>query len=170
MRYLLVLVPAVTLANGVTNPPPNRTEPVTQTVTAPATATASPTVTASPTATGGAGGAGGNATAGSATSSSGGNAQTTTFTQPRQAPGLGQGALFVSGCAAGANGGSSSSGGAGFLGFTWTTSECHGWTLVQTLAQLGDLRGACEVLHTQKSARRAVKRGAALTACEALAK
>jgi hypothetical protein len=50
------------------------------------------------------------------------------------------------------------------------TSECHGWTLVNTLALLGDARGACEALHAQDSVRRAIRRGAKITPCDQLTK
>lgn len=175
MRYLIAFFPVAALANGVVNPPPVNSTPVTQTqtqtVTAPATATANPvnTVTSSPVATANPvanGGAGGNASAGSATSSSGGNAQNTSFSVPRQAPAISQGSLAIVGCAAGVNAGGSGAGGASFLGFSWVTGECHGFALAQALLAIGDAKGACEVLHAQKAFKRAERRGAKLAACE----
>lgn len=142
-----------------------------------ATVTANPVATS--TATGGAGGsasstaaggAGGTATAtaGSAQSSSGGNSQSTSFNSPRQAPAVMTAPPTIVGCGAGGSAGGSNSGGAAVLGVSFVTAECHGWTLASAYAALGERKAACEVLNTQRSAKRAAARGATLPDCNNL--
>jgi hypothetical protein len=94
--------------------------------------------------------------------------QAVEFSYPRQAPSVAQGSIAIAGCGAGGNAGGSNTGGAAFLGFSWVTPECHGWTLAQTYAAIGDVKAACEVANSQKAARRAAKRGATLPDCNNL--
>lgn len=116
------------------------------------------------------GGDGGHAkaTGGEASANNEGIDQDVQLTYPRQAPAIAQGSIAIAGCGAGGNAGGSGTGGAGFLGFSWVTKECHGWTLAQTYAALGYITAACEVANSQKAAQRAKARGATLPDCNNL--
>jgi hypothetical protein len=98
--------------------------------------------------------------------SSGGNVQSTSDVVERSAPSVGLGVIAPNGCGAGVQGGGSGTGGAGMLGFAWTTSECYAFILAQAYNAVGDRKTACLVLNTTNAARRAAKRGLVLPNCE----
>lgn len=109
-----------------------------------------------------------NAPTATSTSSSGGNTQATEFRMPRQAPAIATAPAPIVGCGASGSGGGSNSTGSAIFGFSWVTAECHGWTLANAYAALGDRETACRVLNAQKAARRAAKRGVQLPDCRNL--
>ena len=96
----------------------------------------------------------------------GGNVQSSTDVVERSAPSVGLGVIAPNGCGAGVQGGGSGTGGAGMLGFAWTTSECYAFILAQSYNAIGDRKTACLVLNTTNAARRAAKRGLVLPSCE----
>lgn len=104
----------------------------------------------------------------SATSSSGGNAQSISYSHQRSAPSLGQGSLMPAGCGMGANAGGSQPGGAAFLGFVFTTSECYKFILAQHLTAIGMVDSACDVLMSTRAATNAYKKaGLSKPKCDA---
>lgn len=107
------------------------------------------------------------ASAGStATSSSGGNSQSLSIANPRQAPAVAQGSFAIQGCGVAGNLGGSNTSGAGFLGFGFTPSQCYDFMLAQAYQALGAYQAACNVLNESKAGRRAAKRGVVLPSCE----
>jgi hypothetical protein len=76
----------------------------------------------------------------------------------RNAPSLAQGGLMASGCGAGANGGGSREGGAGFLGFVWTTDQCYQLLAAASFATIGMPDTSCDLLVAMKSVQKAFKR------------
>jgi hypothetical protein len=162
MKYALVILALPILAwatGGQPVPVPTPTVAVAQAVdvdvnvkaASAAHASNTATLTASPSSTA------------TSTASSGGNTQS--VTTARSAPALGQGAVVISGCGAGANGGKSDVNGGGFLGFSWVTQECKDFMLASSFASIGALQATCEVLNATPSGRRAAKRGVKLPDC-----
>lgn len=84
--------------------------------------------------------------------------QVTSINHRRNAPSLAQGGLAVAGCGAGANGGGSREGGAGFLGFVWTTDQCYQLLAAASFAAIGMPDTSCDLLVGMKSVRKAFKR------------
>jgi hypothetical protein len=93
------------------------------------------------------------------------NQTTTTISNPRQAPALGQGSFAIQGCPVAGNAGGSNTNGAAFLGIAFTPAQCYDFMLAQSYQALGAYRAACEVLNTSKAGRRAKKRGVELPVC-----
>jgi len=110
---------------------------------------------------------GGNAEGGSsdASSNSGGNSLTVNERHVRQAPGLAQGSFAIVGCGVAANAGASNAGGAGFLGFGFTPSQCYDFMLANAYCTAGATEACCEVLNNSKAGQRAKKRGVRLPDC-----
>jgi hypothetical protein len=110
---------------------------------------------------------GGDATGGNsdASSNSGGNSLTVNERHVRQAPGLAQGSFAIVGCGVAANAGASNVGGAGFLGFGFTPSQCYDFMLANAYCTAGATEACCEVLNNSKAGRRASKRGVRLPEC-----
>ena len=168
MRYLILLIPSISLATGGYEPPkpvqtPTQTQGQAQVQgqhqgqgqeqTANSEARASSTASAQ-------GGAGGNSQASNA-----GNQQT--VVTERSAPALGQGSFAIQGCGVAGNAGHSSTGGASFLGFGFTPEQCYDFQLAQAYAALGAVRAACDVLNFSKAGKRAKMRGVELPLCAA---
>jgi hypothetical protein len=94
----------------------------------------------------------------SASASNEGVTQVTAINHRRNAPSLAQGGLAVAGCGAGANGGGSREGGAGFLGLVWTTDQCYALLAAASFAAIGMPDTSCDLLVSMKSVRKAFKR------------
>ena len=166
MRYLILLIPSISLATGGYEPPkpvqtPTQTQGQAQVQgqhqgqgqeqSANSEARASSTASAQ-------GGAGGNSQAS--------NAGQTVITE-RSAPALGQGSFAIQGCGVAGNAGHSGTGGASFLGFGFTPEQCYDFQLAQAYAALGAVRAACDVLNFSKAGKRAKMRGVELPLCAA---
>lgn len=82
--------------------------------------------------------------------------QTTNY--KRNAPSIAQGSLMAAGCGAGANGGGSKPGGAGFLGFVWTTDQCYALLAAASYQSIGMPDTSCDLLNSMKSVQKAFKR------------
>lgn len=82
--------------------------------------------------------------------------QTTSY--KRNAPSIAQGSLMAVGCGAGANGGGSRPGGAGFLGIVWTTDQCYTLLAAAAYQAIGMPDTSCDLLTSMKSVRKAFKR------------
>lgn len=106
--------------------------------------------------------------ASSSNSNSGGNQLSVNTNVPRQVGAVAQGSIIPPGCGAGGNAGGAGPNGTGFLGFSFVTSECHGWTYIATLSALGLQKDACEALKRQNTSRRAKRRGAPEVDCSTL--
>lgn len=104
-----------------------------------------------------AGGDGGSAQS-DASANNEGVTQVTSINHRRNAPSLAQGGLAVAGCGAGANGGGSREGGAGFLGLVWTTDQCYQLLAAASFAAIGMPDTSCDLLVSMKSVRKAFKR------------
>lgn len=173
LTILLALIPAAALANN--SPPPSTPTPAPVAVSGSVAAAvagsrseASAGADASSTANGG------NSTVESSVAAentaeggSGGNGGNVTY-RGASAPAVAQGSIGIVGCGAGGNAGGSNSHGAAFLGLSFVTPECHGWSLANAYLAIGERQAACEVLNTQKAAKRAKKRGAKLPDCNNL--
>lgn len=119
---------------------------------------------------GGAGGAGGSASANArsgASANNAGNSQTSNYTSinPRQAPSVAQGGLFVQGCGVGGNAGGSGVPGSAFLGLEFTPKECYLYIQAQAYFAVGERQAACQILNLTKSAKRLREAGVALPDC-----
>lgn len=103
-----------------------------------------------------------------ANASNAGNSQTLnqSYEQVRQAPAVAQGSIIPPACGAGGNAGGSNSNGAGFLGFSWVTADCHRYIAAQNYLALGMPEFACAILNTTKTSKRVTKElGIALPDC-----
>jgi len=100
-----------------------------------------------------------------ASANSGGNELTVNERHVRQAPGLAQGSFAIVGCGVAANAGGSNVGGAAFLGFGFTPSQCYDFMLANAYCTAGATEACCEVLNNSKAGRRAQKRGVRLPEC-----
>lgn len=173
LAYLFALIPALAMAGVPSDPPPG----VAEGGDANAVSIAAAGAIAVADAAGGEGGDGGTASAvgeggagGTATaeqsqaqearaeSSNNGNHQGVTINHRRNAPSIAQGGLMASGCGAGANGGGSREGGAGFLGLVWTTDQCYQLMAAASFAAIGMPDTSCDLLVAMKSVQRAYKR------------
>lgn len=79
--------------------------------------------------------------------------QALSITNPRNAPGLGQGSLYIPECGAAGNAGGSNTHGAAFLGFAWTPRDCKLLQTAAAYAALGMKNTACEMVNGTSAAK-----------------
>lgn len=148
MKYLLALLPSLALATD----PPMSTPVTLPDVIATSEATATQQQNAISSTSQSQATTNQNSTSAAATNA--GNAQSVEFKDVRQAPGIAQGSLLVTGCGAGANAGGSNTGGSGFLGITFTPYECHLARHADAYDAAGDHLTACEIRRRSPSMQR----------------
>lgn len=93
------------------------------------------------------------------------NSNSYTYRVERSAPAIGQGSFAISGCSVAGNAGASSPGGAGFLGFGFTPSQCYDFMLAQAYQSIGEKKAVCDILKNSKAGKRQAKRGITLPEC-----
>lgn len=123
---------------------------------------------ASSNASGGAGGEGGSSTQAQKQSQGNGNSQSTSTYVAPNVPGLMLPTQIIAGCqVAGAAGGANTRA-AGMMGIEFTPDECYSYIDAQANLAIGDYQTACEILHVNRTTKRARDRGAKIADCALL--
>ncbi len=100
-----------------------------------------------------AGGEGGEASS-DANSNSGGNSLAVTTVNPRQAPSVGQGSLYIPSCGVAGNAGGSRDSGSAFLGFAFTPKDCKLLLVAAAYQALGMVDSSCLLLNETSVAKK----------------
>lgn len=151
MKFSTLILLALVASANATKPTPPKPDPVPP---APINATANSNANA-------------NAAATAIAAATASNDNAVSVTHQASAPALGQGSFAIAGCQVAGNAGGSNSGGAGFLGFAFTTEQCYDLQLAAAYQALGAYSAACQVLNLSKAGQRAAKRGVTLPTCAA---